>query len=104
MADAISRRGRPATLRRVVSSGADQDVAILAILAGGAPLALAGSIQINAFTAIVAAETILAAGWPAPPRDNDRLIFAERAYTVQGNPDPRYVGDRIGAWVMQVRG
>lgn len=107
---ALRRKGRPAIIRRVVSAGVFTDATAYVILHGGSPNALVGSVEQSSFHVIIEAQALADAGWPAPPRDNDRVVFkgadgaVDQIFTVMGTSDDRYVGSDVIAYAVQVRG
>lgn len=73
----LARSGQAAVLRRLTGTGADQvptDVTLRAFIRGYAPADLAQGLPQGASEAIISNTEIAAAGWPGPPRKDDRLI------------------------------
>lgn len=106
----LRRKGRAAVLRRVVSAGVYIDAVAYVILHGGSPNSLVGSVEQSSFRCIIEAKALLNASWPAPPRDNDRIVFLndsgviDQIFTVMGTSDDRFAGSDLVAHVVQARG
>lgn len=80
----LRERGRPMTLRRQ-GSPASPVVSVLGYSRAYQPGELQAGVQQGDVRIEILADEILAAAWPAPPRQPDRLTFDGRTFTVQGS-------------------
>lgn len=106
VADMIARRGRPLTLRRIVTGGPNVDVAVTGVVRQYQAQELLGPILQGDREVRISNVEIAAASWPGPPRaggNADRIVIDGKAAVVQ-NVDPRYDGTDLAMYVIQVRG
>jgi hypothetical protein len=98
----LAARGRPMSLRRAATPAA------LVVTVSGYPRAynpgeLTAGVQQGDVRVEILNDEVAAAGWPAPPRNPDRLVMDARTYTVMG-AFPIYEGAAVIGWSLWVRG
>lgn len=82
----ISRAGRAMTLRRYSSTSSHVDVAVTGTLSQYTPEQIGvGEIQQGDGTVAIMNDEILAAGWPGPPRNGDRIVIDGRTWAVKAS-------------------
>lgn len=104
----VLHTGQPATLRRLTGTGPSQtstDVEVTAVVRSyrAEELAAGTGLQQGDRQVIITNHEIAEAGWPGPPRKNDRLVLAGALTTVQ-SVETRYLGTAIDRHVMVARG
>jgi hypothetical protein len=104
----VLRTGQAATLRRLSGTGPSQtptDVAVTAVVRGFQPheIAAGSGLMQGDRRVIITDHEIAEAGWPGPPRKNDRLVLAGALTTVQA-VETRYLGAEIDRHIMVARG
>ena len=106
IAGALQKYGRPMTLRRKGAGpgGSDFDVTVYGRSRNYRPEELVDGVMDGDVEITFATPDIIAAGWPAPPAVNDQMIIDGRLRTVQGEPEPKYLGTAILVYVCRVRG
>lgn len=102
----IIAHGETITLRRNnPSPNPPTDADVSARVSGFDPEELTGTIQQGDRRVIVLAEDVEAAGWPAPPKRNDKVILRGRTLNVETVDDStRRIGGTLIAYDLVVRG
>lgn len=99
----IAAEGRTVTLQRVATGVAPVAVTCMAMIRGYKPTELVGGIVQGDMRIVIAATTLTDAGWPAPPKKDDRVIIGSRRTTVHG-VETVHIGDEDAKYVIQARG
>lgn len=80
VARALATVGELVTLRRIQGTGPSRrnvDVQCCAIVNVGGATLLVGNVQQSADSILITDAEITAAGWPAPPRHGDQILYAD---------------------------
>jgi len=100
----IDTAGQTVTLRRLTGTQAIPfDVAVKASIRGYQPDELIGPIQQGDREAIVAPQAMALAGWPLPPKRNDKLIIDGVVTNVEA-VEARHFREEIAFFVLRCRG
>jgi hypothetical protein len=93
----INAKGRPMTLRRLLTTSTKVDVTLNGFISTFRPEQIGvGAIQQGDASIAILNDEIVAAAWPGPPRTRDQMLIDGRVWTVQGST-PIYEGtDCIG--------
>lgn len=101
----LASLGRPAALRRrtAVTPPAYTTVTVQAAYGAAQPAPSGDGLRQAVRTVEIAATEIAAANWPAPPRPDDTLVWAEGVDAVTAAV-PLYDGDTLLGYRLWVRG
>lgn len=99
----IAREGQTVILRRVVTGTAPVAVTCKAMVRGYRGNELVQGMVQGDRRVVIAAATLVAAGWPVPPKKGDQVEVAGRRLTVQ-EVDAVFLRDDPAKYVMQAKG
>jgi hypothetical protein len=102
----VERAGETVTLRRITgtTSQTNTDVSLKASIRGYAPDQIDGtSIKQGDSEVIISTREIVAAGWPAPPQQNDRILRDGKPLIVH-ICETRNFREEVGLYILQCRG
>jgi hypothetical protein len=95
-------RGRPMVLRRQATP-VSPTITVTGYARNYRPGELTAGVQQGDVRAEILNDEIAQLGWPAPPRNPDRLTFDGRTYTIIGAA-PVHEGTTIIGWSLWARG
>ena len=103
--DMINRAGQTVTLRRVAGTTSQTftDVAAKASVRGYQPHDLVGPVQQGDREVTIGTGEMLAAGWPTPPKRNDKAIIDGVTTNVEAT-EARHFREEIAFFVLRCRG
>ena len=101
----INRAGQTVTLRRVAGTTSQTftDVAAKASVRGYQPHELVGPVQQGDREVTIGVWEMLVAGWPMPPRRNDKAIIDGVTTNVEA-AEARHFREDIAFYVLRCRG
>lgn len=104
---ALLRFGRPMTLRRIVKDREGRreqvEVTVRGVSKGMKTSALIGDQREGDTVVTITNQEIVSDEWPGPPRVNDQIVVDGRPRTIYA-VEPKYLGETILVFEMQVRG
>jgi hypothetical protein len=104
-ASELDARGDVVTVRRIVPNARPVDALARAIITGYRPEELVGGIQVGHRRVILSAPDLAAAGFPEPPRANDKIIVRGRQMNVMSVDDHTHrIAGVLHAYEIQASG
>ena len=105
VAAALTKYGRPMTLKRLVGTGpTTTDVTVYGVTQGFKPEEFSGDVIWGDQRVQISDVEIAAAAWPGPPRKGDKIVIDGRAWVLRANAETKFLGDQALAHVLHVRG
>lgn len=99
----IAAEGRSVTLQRVATGVAPISITCKAMVRGYKPAELVSGIVQGDMRIVVAAATLADAGWPAPPKKDDRVVIGSRRTTIHA-VEIVHVRNEDAKYIIQARG